>query len=517
MSKGSAVIYCRVSSDKQVKEGNGLSSQEKRCRDYATAQGYKVLKVFKDEGVSGALLERPGINDLMKFIDSRNEQTFVIIDDLKRLARDISIHIVLKKAIQSRKGILVSPGFNFEDSVEGEFVENIIALTGQLERQQNARQVKNKMRARIESGFWVSKPPLGYKYYNHPVYKKLLVHDEKAFEYVKFAFEGFVNGRFNTQRQVVEYLNENGLKISVQAVKGMLTNILYAGYIESKDLNITRRLGKHEAIISLDTYNQIQDKLSRVAKEPRKSDIAEDFPLRGFIHCQECQNKLSSNWVKGRSSKYPYYVCKQKSCKLFNRNISREEIESSMDQRLKTIKPIKGLSKLAEMVFQDVWDRRHEIQSKEAQKAKEKIEEIKQGYKNLISLIARCDDRELVQEYEATLKDMIFERKVLEASLPDQKITQEKFQTALNTVTNFIENALDMWKSESLSLKRLILKLTFTGPIIYNKKDGFQTTALSPVYQLFESIKSTKSSMVDPIGVEPMTFCVQSRRSSQLS
>ena len=34
------VIYCRVSSDRQVREGHGLQGQEQRCRAYAQAHGY---------------------------------------------------------------------------------------------------------------------------------------------------------------------------------------------------------------------------------------------------------------------------------------------------------------------------------------------------------------------------------------------------------------------------------------------------------------------------------------------
>ncbi|MCG8604369.1 recombinase family protein, partial [bacterium] len=40
-----AVIYCRVSSKKQKKDGHGLDSQEHRCRQYADARGYQVEAV----------------------------------------------------------------------------------------------------------------------------------------------------------------------------------------------------------------------------------------------------------------------------------------------------------------------------------------------------------------------------------------------------------------------------------------------------------------------------------------
>lgn len=65
-----AVIYCRVSSDRQVNEGHGLNSQEKRCRDFANVKGYKVVKVFYDEGVSGGLFDRPAMKSLINYLDT---------------------------------------------------------------------------------------------------------------------------------------------------------------------------------------------------------------------------------------------------------------------------------------------------------------------------------------------------------------------------------------------------------------------------------------------------------------
>jgi DNA invertase Pin-like site-specific DNA recombinase len=54
--------------------------------------------------------------------------------------------------------------FKFDDTPEGEFIETVIAAQGDLERKQNARQVSQKMKARMESGYWVHDTPVGYKY-----------------------------------------------------------------------------------------------------------------------------------------------------------------------------------------------------------------------------------------------------------------------------------------------------------------------------------------------------------------
>src|SRR3546814_3786542 len=62
-----AVIYCRVSTKKQAREGNGLGSQETRCREYAKHRGHQVVGVFTDD-VSGKLAQRPGFDDMLASI-----------------------------------------------------------------------------------------------------------------------------------------------------------------------------------------------------------------------------------------------------------------------------------------------------------------------------------------------------------------------------------------------------------------------------------------------------------------
>ena len=44
-----AAIYCRVSSKKQKKMGDGLRSQERLGRNFASTKGYVVLRVFDDD------------------------------------------------------------------------------------------------------------------------------------------------------------------------------------------------------------------------------------------------------------------------------------------------------------------------------------------------------------------------------------------------------------------------------------------------------------------------------------
>ena len=75
-----AIIYCRVSSSKQIREGHGLSSQETRCREYAKHKGYEVVDVFNEEAVTGKLLDRPKMQAMLKFLRRRKRSgNFVVI------------------------------------------------------------------------------------------------------------------------------------------------------------------------------------------------------------------------------------------------------------------------------------------------------------------------------------------------------------------------------------------------------------------------------------------------------
>jgi DNA invertase Pin-like site-specific DNA recombinase len=85
-----AVIYCRVSGSKQVREGDGLASQERRCREYAAHHKYDVVEVFHDD-ISGKSLERPAMTAMLAYLRKHKSQRqhVVVIDDISRFARGL--------------------------------------------------------------------------------------------------------------------------------------------------------------------------------------------------------------------------------------------------------------------------------------------------------------------------------------------------------------------------------------------------------------------------------------------
>jgi DNA invertase Pin-like site-specific DNA recombinase len=205
--KQKAIIYCRVSSRTQEQEGHGLESQETRCRQHAIAKGYEVSAVFPDTVTGGGdFMQRPGMVALLSFLDAQPEERFVVIfDDLKRFARDTRFHLDLREAFRKRGATIECLNFKFDDTPEGEFIETIMAAQGALERKQNGRQVAQKMRARMENGYWIHNPPIGYRYETIKGRGKVLVFDEPLASIVRQGFEGYAIGHFQSQAEVKRF------------------------------------------------------------------------------------------------------------------------------------------------------------------------------------------------------------------------------------------------------------------------------------------------------------------------
>jgi DNA invertase Pin-like site-specific DNA recombinase len=83
--------YLRVSGRGQV-EGDGFPRQLEAIKKYAAANGIKVAKVYREEGVSGTTdwEDRPAFAEMMAALMSNGTRA-VIVERLDRVARDLMV------------------------------------------------------------------------------------------------------------------------------------------------------------------------------------------------------------------------------------------------------------------------------------------------------------------------------------------------------------------------------------------------------------------------------------------
>ena len=517
-----ALIYCRVSSPKQVKEGHGLDSQEQRCINYSKDKNYPIEKVFPDEGVSGGLFERPAMKELLAYLDAHPYKSYVVIfDDLSRFARDVAVHIRLKAEIMARGAKIECLNFNFEDNPESEFAELVLASASQLTRKQNTRQVMQKMRARLLDAFWCFCPPPGLKNEGHPIYKKVLTNVEPYATIYKEAIEGFESNRFNTQDEVRLFILSqyaiHGIKrtLSLNGTKNILTELLYTGYIEYEPWEIPLTKGKHEGFISLDTYKAVQNKLAGRATPKLRNDYNLDFPLRPNVLCNACDQPYTASWNKGRNQKYPNYWCKTDGCIYRYKTIGKSKIEPEFESKLSTIKPGPGVIELAKEIFSEVWDK---TKSDDAgiNKSKEKrIIEITEEAEGYVIRSGKAKDESVANLFENKLIGLMKEKAELEESLGQIHYTEDEFGTAYNKVFSTLKEPVKMWKSDNIETKRTILYMYFGKKPSYDYEKGFGTDTLSLPIRLMNDHGSSKNQLVEMPGVEPVSRMVFKKRSSK--
>ena len=206
--KQRAKSYVRVSSAAQVAKGQGAESQAARCAEFARMKGYgPIEKVFEDKAVSGSLIDRPGVKQMLAYLRKHRKANIrVVIDDISRLARGLEAHLALRAAIAEAGGVLESPSIEFGEDSDSQLIEHLLASVSQHHRVKNAEQTKNRMRARIMNGYWpFAASAMGFKYEKRDGHGNVLVRDEPLATILEEGLKGYASGRFQTQAEVKRF------------------------------------------------------------------------------------------------------------------------------------------------------------------------------------------------------------------------------------------------------------------------------------------------------------------------
>ncbi len=508
-----AVIYCRVSSEKQKREGHGLDSQEHNCRQYAKNHDYDVVGVFKDD-ITGGLSERPGFTLMLEALTTLSEEKrdlVVIIDDIKRWARDVTVHWSLKKTVMKLGARIESPNYRFGESPEDHFIENVMAAQAELERKQNYRQVMQKMQARLERGYWTFDEPPGLHYIKDPVHGSILAPDEPKASIIREALLGFLSRRFETQTEVAAFLTEKEFthraafkgKVHLGQVHRLLTRMLYAGWVEYPKWNVERRKGHHEGLISIEEFDAIQARLQETERTHQRKDAHEDFPLRSHLSCSTCSRLVTASWSRGRGKSYPYYRCTTRSCAQKNKGIRAEAVEKDFSKLLKKLTPQKESLDLVEAIFLDLWGKRMELRQEEDRRKLAVIKEMESEIETLCVRLGRVKGEILIRKYESRIEQLEEQKRGMERKQPDAADPRYDFGTVFKEVRGFIQKPDSLWKSDRFEDKRALLKLAFVGTLPYDKQTGFGTARFALPFELCRVAKGDKTRMVEMPGIEP--------------
>jgi DNA invertase Pin-like site-specific DNA recombinase len=332
-------IYCRVSTVGQAEEGWSLDAQEKSCKKFADDKGYKIIKVFRDEGRSGTNTDkRPALQEMILECQKSKNISAVIVYDTSRFARNTQDHLAVKAILRKVGTKLISLSQPMlDDSATGKMVDVILASVNQFQSDMNSQKTLDGMQERFNSGWFPGLAKLGYL--NEEVNgQKVIVNDPIKWSLIQEALKMYLRGSYSAQ-EVCDTLyakgltSRNGKKIAHSIMTTILRNSFYAGIMSWGGQEI---MGNHEPMITVSEHRRIVHIMADHNQHASRRRIY-DFLLRGFVFCDICGKRYVGE--KRKKKNIDYYHCSAPARIHSNdgQNIEAGELERMIAEKFKGI------------------------------------------------------------------------------------------------------------------------------------------------------------------------------------
>jgi site-specific DNA recombinase len=341
-----AAIYARVSSDRQ-KENHTIASQTAALIEYAQKNGYSVPPewVFEDEGYSGAILVRPGL-EALRDLAAEGQIAATLVYSPDRLSRKYAYQVLLSEEL-SRCGVelifLKAPaGATPEDQLLVQF-QGMIA---EYERAQIAERCRRGKKHMAQQGGVnvLSGAPYGYRYVKKSDTSTAFYEvNETEARVVRMMFEVYTQQGLSINA-IARLLNERRIATRTgkgrwerSTVWGMLRNPAYRGTacygkteqrlrqrvtrpLRQRKALPSRDVGGHErpraewieipvpALVSEEMFVLAQEQLEKNKHHsPRRT--VEPTLLQGLLVCEQCGYGLYRTSTHTSKQKRNYYRC----------------------------------------------------------------------------------------------------------------------------------------------------------------------------------------------------------------
>lgn len=318
-----AVLYARVSSREQEKEGFSIPAQVKLLEEYAKRNGFELVDHFV-EAETAKKAGRTQYNKMLGYLQGVKEPHCILVEKTDRLYRnfkdyvrleelDVDVHLV-------KEGTILGKNSKSQDK----FVHGIKVLMSKNYIDNLSEEVKKGQREKAEQGHFPVYAPYGYR--NNRETKRIDVNGLQA-PFVKRAF-GLYSSKEHSLDSLRERLYEEGYlynpsqkRIPRASLEKLLKNQIYMG-----DFIWDGRYykGKHDPLIPVALFEKVQGILHDKTKGQR---TVREFQFTGLMTCAKCGRAVTAEIKKGT---YIYYHCANMKCEQRGKNVREEQIEAQI-------------------------------------------------------------------------------------------------------------------------------------------------------------------------------------------
>ncbi|MDK2899006.1 MAG: site-specific recombinase [Patescibacteria group bacterium] len=334
--------------------------------------------------------------------------------------------------------------------------------------------------------------------------------------FVKDVLERFSQGDI-TKAELTRYATSIGLrsrygkKLSEDRIHNLIKNPVYAGYVVDNFTKGELIQGKHEPIVSVDTYEINQTLL--YGKRTRKGEVRlkfnPDYPLKGLVVCPHCTKPLYASAPKtGAGGKSPRYHCSRKSCKGLIKSIKASIMHEDFENMLERIKPDERVIQLyKEVLVAEATNQLGTLNDK-ISKHRSSLDTVAD---NRLSAIRKFNADQLTSEEKTDLIDALDDDKaVINIELRKLEKQQTIREKDIELALNVMRDVNRQWIVASPQAKYRFQSVLFPEGLVYDYENHrFGTSQISALYRYVPNKKdlpvSEKSFLVAGVGFEPTT------------
>lgn len=300
-----AVIYARVSSAEQLREGFSIAAQRHAALDYAKRGGFEIVAEFSDDETA-KITGRTDFSRMVAFLQAHPDHA-LIVEKTDRLYRNIRDYLTVDE-LGVEVHFVKEGGRDRKDS-DSRFMHLLRVGMARKYVENLSEEVKKGMRQKCAEGGWPTYAPVGYLQVKDAAEKKRtggIIPDPAKAPLIVEMFEaaatrGYSLGSLARLADRIGLRGARGGKFAEQQVANLLANTAYYGEF---GWGGQRWRGIYEPLITRDLF----DRANRAMAEGRRPKTwAHTFAYTGVAHCGECGGPLTGDLKKGR---YVYYSCR---------------------------------------------------------------------------------------------------------------------------------------------------------------------------------------------------------------
>ena len=437
MDNKRAAIYGKVSTYEQAEKDLSIPFQLERCRYHAQGKGWDIAGEFVDAGESARTDKRPQFQEMISQARARKFDV-IIVHKLDRFARNDYDFVIYEKELEELGIILESVSEPGDASTPAGYISRrMMQVISSWYSKNLAVEVKKGMQRSVEIGGWPKKAPLGY----------LNCHDEKHCwievdpdmgPFVTRAFREFATGKWTLDEWVdhaysLGIRSRKGNRIGKQAWSNVFHHRFYIGETWLKAGDVPTR-GKHEPLIDIDTFSQVQQVLRSHDKNKQRTQ-RHKYLLAGLLYSVDADSQC---WVETNNRKQlSYYRSRRKvngSQVYYNSRVIDEQIPEIFKRLTITEDTRQDLRNELSRFFNAELDGEGQLKASETRLAK--LERMEKNLQQLymeeeISLSDFKEHRANIEAERSRLNNMI------ESIRQRQHLVKADFEVALELATQF--------------------------------------------------------------------------------